>query len=213
MNNPSQSAIAPSTTTTASSKSNGFSPGEVAGIALGAGIGLALIAALVTWLVMRRRHSFRSRKRARETELIDLQDGMLPQQPGTWLLDNHLPQSAYFDDMKRKVEDLFTRVENWAYYYYEAKPGSETEVAPAELSALNTPHLSKRLGNLLPRAQPVYPLITHAVNYYISRRITPAAPAEERLLPAHMALLANARNKSEPRYAGQSDPTRSRFGN
>lgn len=130
--------------------------------------------------------------------------------PALVVFDDHLPQPADDKTVQTKTKTFFDQVELFVENFCQVKPSSGAKVATAELTAFNSPHLSKPLAFSLPRAKDVPSLIKHSLARYTTSRISPAAATEDTLLPADLALLDGAAtvNASKP---GQLDFIHSRF--
>ena len=201
---------------TASSKSKGVSSGAAAGITLGVGTALALIAALITYILMRRQLSVRLRDAAQKSlerersEWNESRRAKLHRPPRIW---DYLPQSADDKGVYDKAETLFFRIEQLVWSVYRPKGNSGAEAVTADLSAFESPHLPKPLASVLSEARDNTPLIMHSLTHFILNLITPATATADSLLPAHLAPLFDSSASVNADKKGWSEFIHHQFGN
>lgn len=107
-------------------------------------------------------------------------------------VEDYLPQAADDKNIQTKTKTLFDQIELFVENFCLVKANAEAEVATAELSAFDSPYLTKPLTSLLPRAKDAQPLIKHSLFCYLISRISPKAIPEETLLPPELKLLSLA---------------------
>lgn len=103
--------------------------------------------------------------------------------------DDYLPQPADDKAVQTKTKTFFDQVELFVENFCLVTPSSGAKVATAELTAFNSPYLSKSLAFSLSQAKDVRSLIKHSLAHYTTSRISPTAAIEDTLLPADLALL------------------------
>lgn len=191
---------------TAPSKSDLLAPGTVAGIVIAVGIFLAFLAALVTFLAMRRQNTLSSRRdfrKAKQHEVGGWNSRKGREKLPLAVIDDYLPQPADDKTVQMETKTVFDQVELFVENFCQVRPSPETAVATGQLSTFGSPHLPQPLASLLPRARDASFLIKHALAYYITCRISPAAATEDALLPADLALVSGAQ-KANAGKPGQS---------
>lgn len=156
---------------------------------------------------MRRQHSARWRRDAQNAtqhELSKTNSGRRRKKLPSRVVDDYLPQPADDKTVQTRTKTIFDQIELFVENFCQSKLSSGAGEVSAELSAFDSPNLSKPLVSSLPRVKDAHSLIKHSLVHFIMCQISPATATEKTLLPADLALLFDATNVNA-RKAGQLD--------
>ncbi|KAK4693237.1 hypothetical protein P7C71_g4125, partial [Lecanoromycetidae sp. Uapishka_2] len=194
-----------STLSPAPPSDNRLPNGTVAGIVIAVALGLAFIACLATYLILRRKRSFGAGRHDQEPreDAIAASDGtdkqskkLEPKGPliteassRDGLLAGHLPQSADDKTVQNIARTTLDQIELHVENFYERVARSSIRFADADIAAFNSPFLSDSLGTLLTQSSNAVPLIKHALAHFITDSISLIANPNATLLPDEYVLL------------------------
>ena len=194
----SQSSTSPSPTSTSRPTSSALpshrlSNGTVAGIVVGAAIGIALLTFLATFAIMRRQRQSKNKRRLRFSE--DRRGVALgrPQHQGSTGVsrtrDSYLPQSADDRTIQQKVRSTLDQIELHVENFYRNSSSSALRPDNKELAVFDSPHLSASLASLLPHSRNKLSIIKHALVQSVTSSISPTADSARSLIPTEYTLL------------------------
>ena len=169
-----------------------LSNGTVAGIVVGAALGLALITFLATFAIMRRQRQSKSKKRSRYSG-DGRRVGLPPQHQGSTGVsrthDNHLPQSADDRTIQQKVRSTLDQMELHVENFYRNPSSSTLRPSNGELAVFDSPYLSAPLASLLPHSKNKLNIIKHALVQSVTSALSPTADPTRSLIPTEYTLL------------------------
>ena len=182
-----------------STTDHSLSNDTVAGIVVGAAVGLALITFLLTFLLMRRKRRSRSRRRHHQPS-----DGVLvlrkrrnrPIIPKTSyassLFENYLPQSAEDNTVERRARTTLEQIGFHVETFYQSLSNVGTTSIDDQLAMFNSPFLPTPLVTLLSQSKDKTPLIMHSLAYFVTLSISPLNGTEQSLLPIEFVTLPSS---------------------
>ena len=169
-----------------------LSNGTVAGIVVGAALGLALITFLATFAIMRRQRQSKRQKRSKYSG-DGRRVGLPPQhQDSTGVSrthDNYLPQSADDRTIQQKVRSTLDQMELHVENFYRNPSSSTLRPSNGELAVFDSPYLSAPLASLLPHSKNRLNIIKHALVQSVTSALSPTADPTRSLIPTEYTLL------------------------
>ena len=170
-----------------------LSNGTVAGIVVGAALGLALITFLATFAIMRHQRQTKSKKRSRYPQ--DERGAVLgpPRHQGSTgasgTHDNYLPQSADDRTIQHRVKSTLDQIELHVENFYLNSSSSALGPDNGELAVFDSPYLSASLASLLPHSRNKLSIIKHALVQSVTSSLSPTADPTRSLIPTEYTLL------------------------
>jgi hypothetical protein len=177
--------------------------GKVAGVAVACLIGGALIAGLLTWLIMSSRQKKKSRSSGgfgsdRNRLSRSNNEKALPSAPllgggvvGNW--EKHLDQPESDNTIARSVKGLFDLIEvHVENYYRDAQVKITPELQNALMKVEGSNDLPDSIAGLLPNAQRPTMLIKHSIAHSIIEHIDSESDISDSFLPTDFIALPQA---------------------
>lgn len=202
--------------------SSRLSNGAVAGIVIGAALGLAILTFLATFVIMRRQQRSKGKRRNQSSKDSGGLELNTPQQQqptpasktpfvtetsgasGTY--ENYLPQSADDKTIQQKAKSTLDQIELHVENFYRNSSSSAPRPDNAELAVFDSPYLPAPLTSLLPRSKNKVNIMKHALAQSVTSSISPSASPARSLLPTEYVLLPNtitSARSSVPAKAGK----------
>lgn len=171
----------------------------VAGIVVGAAVGLAIITALVIFFCMRRKRHPRSRRRHHRS----LDGPQVPRKtrdrpavveiPNTSsVLENYLPQSADDSTVERRARTTLEQIGFHVDNFYQSQSVVASSKSDDGLTGFDSPYLPAPLMTLLSQSKDTIPLIVHALAYFVILSLSPFKHSKHSLLPIEFVTLPSS---------------------
>ena len=182
-----------------STASHSLSNDTVAGIVVGAAVGLALITFLLTFFLMRRKRRLRSRRRHHRPSdrfLILRKSRNRPTVPepsgASSLFENCLPQPAEDNTVKQRARTTLEQIGFHVETFYKSLSDVGTPNFDDQLAIFDSPYLTTPLVTLLSQSKDKTPLIMHSLAYFVTHSISPVNGTEHSLLPIEFITLPSS---------------------
>lgn len=182
-----------------STAGHSLSNDTVAGIVVGAAVGLAFITFLVTFLFMSRKRRSRSRRRyhrpsngvpvlrkTRDHPVVTEKSG------ASSLFENHLPQSADDNTVKRRARTTLEQIGFHVETFYQNLSDVGTPDFNDQLSIFDSPYIPSALVTQLSQSIDTVPLIMHSLACFVTLSISPISATEKSLLPIEFITLPSS---------------------
>ena len=171
----------------------------VAGIVVGAAVGLALITFLLTFTFMRRkRRSRSSRRHHRPSDRVlvlrkSRNRSNVPKSSGApSLFENYLPQSADDSTVKQRTRITLEQIGFHVETFYQSLSDVGTPNFDEQLAMFASPYLPTPLVTLFNQSKDKTPLIMHSLAYLVTLSISPINGTEQSLLPIEFVTLPSS---------------------
>lgn len=179
--------------------------GAVAGIAIAAAVGGAIIASLVTFLILRRKRNLRHGHKQRgsdekEGSALGLSDqwnsrsepekhpiSVGPSSNNTF--EDHLPQPADDRTVQSNVQTVLDQIELHVENFYQNSSGSVSRLVDADFAPFESSSLPGSLTKLLQHSPNPVLLIKHALAQFVTSSIALRGSPGTSLLPRDFVLV------------------------
>ena len=171
----------------------------VAGIVVGAAVGLAFLIFSVTFLFMSRKRRSRSRRRyhrpsngvpvprrTRDHPVVTEKSG------ASSLFENYLPQSADDNTVKRRARTTLEQIGFHVETFYQNLSDVDTRNFNDQLARFSSPYVPTPLVTQLSQSKDTVPLIIHSLAYFVTSSISPINATEQSLLPIEFITLPSS---------------------
>lgn len=194
----------PSTDESKPTTGHSLSNDTVAGIVVGAAVGLAFITFLLTFLFMRRKRRSRSSRRhhrpsngpqaprkTRDRRVVTETSG------ASSLLDQYLPQSADDNTVGQRARTTLEQIGFHVETFYQDLSVVGSRNSEDELATFDSPYLPTPLVTILGQSKDTVPLIVHSLAYFVTLSISPIKDPTHSLLPIEFMTLPSSFGSAE----------------
>ena len=192
--------------------------GTVAGIVVGAAIGLALLTCLATYLLLRRKYNgrFERQRKVQPTQKVvesapeqNRKDNPEPKLPfitesssTSPSVENYLPQSADDQTIRTRAQTVLDQIELHVENFYQDVRQPRARLSDIDLDFFSSLYLPNPLGTLLHQSKDSKYLIKHALAQFIGSKISLFERSEWSLLPDDFLIAPKATPKDGPGKPG-----------
>lgn len=181
-----------------------LSNNTVAGIVVGAAVGLAFITFILTFLFMRRKRRSKSSRRhhrpsngpqvprkTRDRRVVTETSG------ASSLLEHYLPQSADDNTVEQRARTTLEQIGFHVKTFYQNPSIVGSRNSEDELATFDSPYLPTPLVTLLSQSKDTVPLIVHSLAYFVTLSISPIKDPTHSLLPIEFVTLPSSFGSAE----------------